>query len=147
MNQSVVYADDVLNGEYLVYHPNGKLSIKYLVTDGKIEGKRMEYYPDGVLASEMNFKEGDRDGEYVYYYSNGKIKEKGQFKEGTKIGVNTSYFSSGVKSTEVLLDESGKENGTNTWFDVDGKKYLEFNFSKGDLKTLTYFDKKAFQRK
>lgn len=141
LQESYNYVNDVLDGKYEIFHPNGKLSVDVTVTNGKINGVRKDYYPDGSLQEEYNFLNGERDGNFKEYYTNGKLAASGQYKAGKQVGISEAYFINGELKTKVELDESGKENGTNTWYDIDGKKYLDYTFVKGDLKMVTFTDK------
>lgn len=143
LSSSYNYVNGKLEGNYDVYHSNGKASHSATFVADKISGVKKVYYADGNLKEESEFLDGELNGKYTAYYSNGNIKDTRLYKEGKQIGKSISYFSNGVIQSEAILDETGKENGITIWYDIDGKKYHEFEYVKGDLKTITFFNKKG----
>lgn len=135
------YADGKANGSFLYYHRNGQLaSEKTFVNDLK-EGKITNYYPDGKIASVYEIKANKYNGPYEEFHANGKTSEKGTFKNGVNVTEINTYFTNGTLKSSTKLDDNGKENGTSTLYDVDGKKYCEIQYVSGDIKTVTHFDK------
>lgn len=141
LEYSIIYKNDAPEGPVTSYHPNGQKRQTFSLKGGSIDGKKLSYYPSGQLEQEYVYTEGLYNGEYVTYFSNGKVSEKGSYKNGKQIGELKEYYSNGAVSYSGVLDESGKQNGTFAYYDLDGKKYHEFHFSKGDLTSITFIDK------
>jgi len=141
VSYDLLYKNNLLEGKFIGYHLNGQKQDEFDTKADKIEGKRLRYYSTGQLLSEYNYKADLYDGPYTEYFPDGKIKQTGAYKNGKQINTMTEYFANGGLSTVVTLDESGKENGMSTFYDYDGKKYHELQFSKGDLTAITFIDK------
>lgn len=135
------YRMGVRDGNYVSYHSNGAKEDEFKVVNGSISGLRTRYYPNGQISSKYNYVNGKYDGEYVTYYYDGKVEKKGTYKNGNEVGKFEKFYSNGTLASSMQLDESGKQNGINMQYDLDGKKYEELEFSKGELKTITYYDK------
>lgn len=135
------YKDGELEGKYISYHLNGQKAEEFEIKEGKVVGKRTSYYPNGQLESEYSYKEGLYEGPYTIYFADGKTKETGSYKAGKSIGELTEYYPNGQISNSRVLDENGKQNGNSIFYDVDGKKFHEIQFSKGNLTKVIYFDK------
>jgi uncharacterized protein len=135
------YKLGVGEGNYLSYSRNGVKDDEFKLVNDLIQGVRKKYYPNGQLLSEYNYVNGKYNGEYTTYFYDGKIEKKGTYKNGVEIGKFEEYYSNGALAISMQLDESGKQNGINTQYALDGKKFEELEFSKGELKSITYFDK------
>lgn len=139
--EELTFKEGKRDGPYTSYHSNGQKEDEYTFVNDKVEGAYKSYYADGTLKSEYNYKEGKYDGPYTEYHPNGKVMKKGTYKNGTEIGEYNEYWSNGALLSQMNLDESGKQNGNSVFYDFDGKKYEVLEFSKGDLKTIKFYDK------
>ncbi|TSJ40155.1 toxin-antitoxin system YwqK family antitoxin [Fluviicola chungangensis] len=128
-------------GNYVSYYSNGTKQAEFKLVNDNIDGISKGYHTNGQLASQYNYVNGKYDGEYVNYFYDGTIEKKGTYKNDNEVGKFEEYFFNGAMAASMLLDESGKQNGINTLYDLDGKKYEELEFSKGELKSITHFDK------
>lgn len=137
------YKDGIANGYYKEYFPNSVLYVEFNLVDDKIDGVRKEYFSTGTIKSETNYKLDVLNGVTKTYYSNGKLESDKIFKEGKQVGAFVEYFSNGTISFNGELDESGKENGTSTSYDLDGKKFQEQDFKKGELIEIRSINKKG----
>lgn len=135
------------NGLYQTYYGNGQLSIEMNIVDDKVQGVRKEYFEDGKLSSEKTFLDNELDGNTTEYFPNGTLSSKGTYKKGKSIGKVENYYSNGTVSSIVMFDESGKENGMNTWYDLDGKKYHEFDVKNNEITEIRFFDKSGTMKK
>ncbi len=155
------------NGDIFGYHENGQLNYHYTLKDGIAEGKYLSYFPTGVLAFDFDLKNDKRNGKYISYHENGKkkieqniidgeldgeskswyvngqLESVSSYKEGKMVGDYVTYFSNGKISAKSTFDESGKENGTSEDFDLDGVKFHERTFKKGELISVKSFNKKG----
>lgn len=135
------YKMGIGEGSYISYNSNGTKEDEFQLLNDNIHGIRKTYHANGQLASQYNYVNGKYDGEYTTYFYDGKVEKKGTYKNGNEVGKFEEFYSNGAMSGSMLLDESGKQNGVNILYDLDGKKYEEMEFSKGELKSITYFDK------
>lgn len=130
-----------MEGNYVAYHPNGNVSREMSFKDDLVEGKRTIYYPNKQIRVVQNHTAGEPDGDFTEYFPDGKIMTKGSYKKGKQVGLYESYYSNGKLASSTTLDESGKENGKSIYYDLDGKKYHEFEYAKGDLSSIVFYDK------
>lgn len=135
------YVNGKGDGEYISYFVDGTLEDKFSLKEGKINGKRTRYYVNGQLRSEANYVNDLYEGEMKTYYINGKVEDLSTYKKGKMVGKYETFYSNGQISSSTTLDESGKENGTGTFYDIDGKKYHEYEYSKGEISKITFIDK------
>lgn len=76
-----------LEGEYLVYYPNGKLKLKEKYSDGKLNGQRRLHNNDvnNTLIQVETYKNDVLNG-YCYFDNNHGGIKKGFYKEGKQNG-------------------------------------------------------------
>lgn len=143
LEYDIQYKADEVEGKFIAYHLNGQKSKEFTVSEDKVVGKRLEYYPNGQLLSDYSYENGLYNGAYTEYFADGKTSEKGTYKAGKSVGEMNDYFQNGQLSTTVVLDETGKQNGNSVYYDLDGKKYHEMTYSKGELTKIVFIDKKG----
>lgn len=159
------FENDKSNGPGKQYFPNGNLRYEFNFKNGLIDGNLKEYYSHGALKEDKIFKDGKQigiaksyfenkqlskecnyvndvlEGPYKTFYQNGKIKSEGIAAKGNTSGKWIEYFSDGKVSKLSFLDELGKINGEEEYYDHDGKKYTQDTYVKGDWKRTQFFDK------
>lgn len=159
------FKDGVHEGKYEEYYPNGKLSFSSNYTNNKLTGVFKSFHPDGKPNVDGNikdnFKEGlftvyfrdgkvelkktyllnKENGPFVKYYNNGKVKQEGNLKNEKYSGTWKTYFMNGQIDDITTYNDAGNENGTQQYFDVDGKKYYEAELKDGRILQFKYFDK------
>lgn len=135
------YKEGKGNGKFSYYHRNGQLASEQTYVNDLKEGKITNYYPDGKIASTYEIKANKYNGPYEEFHANGKTSEKGTYKNGFNVTELTTYFTDGTLKNSTKLDDNGKENGSSTLYDIDGKKYTEIQYVSGDIKSVTFFDK------
>ena len=105
-------------GEFLHYHPNGKLKAKMLhhpdgITDASI------FDEEGKLTGTGKYKNEKKEGLWSYYNEDGKIRSTEFYKDNLKSGTWRVYYENGVTSEEITYI-LGKKSGK--W-----KRYTENN--------------------
>ncbi len=113
-----------IDGDWLIYNPEGKIIAEGPYKNKKKNGKWKEYkdsvevsfgnYIDdvknGTWVTKNNkvtvtkgaYKNGEPNGKWKYYYPTGKIMKKGKYKEGMMVGSWDFYSAGGEKTlTEV----------------------------------------------
>jgi len=120
------------------YHPNGMLSEKGVLKDGKQYGEWIYCYETGEKMEQVNFDENGNTQNGVCWYENGqKMVERKGFEEG----VQTWWYENGHKEIQVTL-KNGKENGLKSWWYKGGMKKTESLFKNGKPhgKTLKWYE-------
>ena len=57
-----VYRDNRLEGQTMVYYPDGAIHLARSYSDGKLDGTLLQYYPDGKLRREEHYSENQCTG-------------------------------------------------------------------------------------
>ncbi len=89
---------------YQGFNVNGSLLLEGPIIDDVREGQWISYYPDGKVWSKTTFKDGINDGESISYYSNGRVRYSGFYKEGKKTGEWQTFDSTGTLYKKVEYD-------------------------------------------
>ncbi len=147
LNYKMNYKDGKADGEFVQYFPNGKLGRTFQTINDKIEGEYINYYDNGQIEEKYIFRDGEKNGPYEKFYKNGKLKEKGVYKNNKTADSFEQYSSNGVLILKGNFDESGKETGVTTEYDIDGLKLFEFTYKKGELINITSYAKDGSQIK
>ncbi|GAB4091654.1 tetratricopeptide repeat protein [Flaviaesturariibacter terrae] len=91
------YLDSRFNGDYILYHDNGKVYYKSKEVYGQTNGVAYEYYRDGKVYSEYKYDHDQLTGAYKLYHENGKVKEEGEYVNGVANGWESQYDASGKR--------------------------------------------------
>jgi len=73
------FEDDLLEGLYTEYWPNGAIKAELEYDNGKLHGKAKYFYPTGKLKIEGKYKKGKKKGKWIYYDAKGKILKKERY--------------------------------------------------------------------
>ena len=57
MARTEVYRDNRLEGQTMVYYPDGAIHLARSYSDGKLDGTLLQYYPDGKLRRKEHYSE------------------------------------------------------------------------------------------
>ena len=147
------YKDDVLDGHFMRFHPNGRiaeegwyrdglrdsishsysekgnvLSEEYYV-DGKLEGEIRKWYDNGQVFQEGQYVNGMMDGQWFIFYASGALASKANYRMGT--GKQICYEESGYKCLEVPYVDNLK-HGKEIYYNPDGRvtKIVEYEHGK-----------------
>ncbi|MFN6378980.1 MAG: tetratricopeptide repeat protein [Flavobacteriales bacterium] len=85
------YTKGELNGPYTLYYPNGNVKAKYFYRDDNLEGYFVTYSPDAILESDGYYLEGRRHGYFKTYDYLGKESETTFYWKGEENGWNVDY--------------------------------------------------------
>ncbi len=69
-------------GEYKMWHPNGKIKRQEYYKEGKEEGEFKWWWNNGQLHVQYYYKEGEREGEFKEWWDNGQLWAQSYYKEG-----------------------------------------------------------------
>lgn len=99
---STEYYNDngLLEGEKVVYYPNGQIAEKSHYKDGKLEGVSKWYSENGKLLKDFMYENDELHGMTRYYDANGVILAEGQYQRGRKHGIWNYYEEGKLKETK-----------------------------------------------
>ncbi|OEK07737.1 preprotein translocase YidC [Flavivirga aquatica] len=83
-----------LDGERLVYYPNGVIAEKQNYLNGKLDGVSFNYSQNKVLIKEFIYKNGELHGHSKFYNAIGELITEGVYKRGKKHGI-WKYYENG----------------------------------------------------
>ncbi len=76
------FKNDVKNGEWLNYHPEGSLNFRTTYTDGKLNGKFEAFFVDGKPEVAGQYKNDLRQGMWIIYNKDGSQRFKTEYSLG-----------------------------------------------------------------
>jgi antitoxin component YwqK of YwqJK toxin-antitoxin module len=76
------YQEDLFEGPYKSFYPNGQLKLACVYKNNNIEGKWLQYYESGQLKEEVLFEGNTENGPFKEYHPNGQLSVEGSYKEG-----------------------------------------------------------------
>jgi antitoxin component YwqK of YwqJK toxin-antitoxin module len=83
-----------LDGDRIVYYPNGQIAEQQNYLNGKPEGESMIYSTKNVLLKSFFYLNGELHGPAKFYNPKGELLSEGHYKRGKKDGV-WKYFENG----------------------------------------------------
>jgi antitoxin component YwqK of YwqJK toxin-antitoxin module len=95
------YKIGVLDGEKLMYYPDGSITEKLYYVDGVQEGESFFYSPKGIVLKQLTFSNDKLNGPATYRDASGNITMKGTYKDGHNYGTWIFY-----KNGRVLFDKT-----------------------------------------
>lgn len=81
------YKNDLLEGEFIVYYKNGKITEISNYKNGKLHGNRKRFADDGHIVEDLNYENGIAHGPAKLYDEKGDLYGKGNYENGLKTGV------------------------------------------------------------
>ena len=128
-----------LDGERLVYYPDGTTAEKANYNNGKLEGKSLWFAKNGNVLKAFLYKNDELHGISKYYDADGNLQAEGAYKNGLKEGVWTHYEN--TKLSKTLNYKNGKLEGKITWYTANGKVLKDLLYEKGLLHGFAkYYD-------
>ena len=115
---SELYNNDVLNGPFKEFHPNGKIKFLGTYTDNVLGGTVNVFYPSGKVKEEVLFENNVEDGAFKEFHENGKLKWEGSYRNGdNEFGLLKEYNEEGELIRKMMCDD--RAICTTTWT-IDG---------------------------
>jgi antitoxin component YwqK of YwqJK toxin-antitoxin module len=102
--------DEVYNGYYREYFPNGLIQREMTYKDHQKTGWYHSYHENGKIREEVTFKNGEIHGWFVLYDIRGVIERESSWKNGEEYGLSVEYYPNGGKKVERV---SGLQDGKN----------------------------------
>ncbi|WP_179009353.1 toxin-antitoxin system YwqK family antitoxin [Winogradskyella forsetii] len=130
------FKEGLLNGDYIVFHPNGEMSSQSKYSNGKKHGDELLYFANGVLNSKSTFKNDVLVGSKYTYFENGKVQSESKIEDGKPI--ETQYFNI---LGNIVAQSFIKDGRTITQKIVEGKIYSEMVSSNYDTyETIKFYN-------
>ena len=120
-----------LEGEYIVYNPDGSLASRGTYRDGQFDGPRTFYYPDGTPDIVQPYVAGRFDGEYLHYDSLGNLYQRGQYADNRMSGKWLRYYPGGAVEEEVTFADNMEQGPFREWY-PDGQPKASGTYLDGD---------------
>ena len=95
------YVNGKLDGEKLMYYPDGSITEKLNFANGIQEGESLFYSPKGIVLKQLTFSNNKLNGPAIYRDASGNITMKGTYKDGLNSGTWIFY-----KDGRVLFDKT-----------------------------------------
>lgn len=91
-------------GKWIYYHnkTNGVLSIEYYNDQGNLDGEVVVYYPNGKEAERANYSNGKLEGNSTWYAENGKVLKEFLYKNDALNGPAKYYDADGNIASEGI---------------------------------------------
>jgi antitoxin component YwqK of YwqJK toxin-antitoxin module len=148
------YLKEGADGEWISYHRNDTVEMKYFYKQGVLCGRNLTYNPEGMLVSEVFYNDqgkavrsvdydrfGKVSNDYRYdcgehqlktFYSNGKVKSVIHICDNVNHGLQEEYFPNGQLKSQITY-LYGKPHGILTRYDYRGNLETECNYTLGEL--------------
>jgi len=110
--EKVTYKNGMIDGQRIIFHNNGNISIVENYTANVYNGPYQSFYEDGAPRQLGAFRNGNFEGELKTYYRSprGRLKEVVIMKQGVENGPYKQYYESGQIQAEGIY-ENGYRNG------------------------------------
>ncbi|MDG5492291.1 toxin-antitoxin system YwqK family antitoxin [Psychroserpens sp. SPM9] len=131
MSTEYYNANGELEGEKLVFYPDGTTAEQANYVNGKLEGKSIWYAKDGKTLKEFTYANNELNGVSKYYDADGNLQAEGAYKNDLRIGVWTYYENN--KKSKVMHYKNGKLDGKTIWYAPSGKILKDLHYEKGLL--------------
>ena len=124
---------DKLYGPWTFFYPPGttKGSGAYNAEGGK-EGNFIWYHPNGRIKGKEYYHNGKQEGEETYYFSNGQPSSHSWYKNNQLEGESIAYYWTGGRHT-ITHYLAGKEDGVKIIFHNNGDTSVIENYIAGNL--------------
>lgn len=126
-------------GDYISYHPNGKLNTKGQYFNGNKNGVWTWYTWNGNISSTGSYNYDNETGTWKYFYEDGKIKTTTEYLNGSKNGKQTWYFENGAKETEKEYLDDDLE-GLAVFYTQDGQIEHKRMYLHNQFLSYSYFE-------
>ncbi|MEM9544936.1 MAG: hypothetical protein AAGA77_03140 [Bacteroidota bacterium] len=77
---SEIYQDDLLNGRYILFHPNGEMNMSGVYKNNVLSGTVSFYDTSGTLEKEAQFANNFELFPFQEFHENGNIKAEGNYR-------------------------------------------------------------------
>ncbi|MFT6842530.1 MAG: antitoxin component YwqK of YwqJK toxin-antitoxin module [Psychroserpens sp.] len=97
-------------GKWIYYHNKSAsiMSTEFYKDNGKLQGEKLVFYPDGTIAEKANYKEGKLNGQSLWYAKNGAVLKEFIYENDELNGVCKYYSTSGDLEAEGIYRKDVK---------------------------------------
>lgn len=113
-----------IDGPVQSFDESGSLNTSYELRGGKMEGELLIYYPDGKVASRRQVSKGKFNGVSVDYFSDGAVRGSMPMADDLPVGEALEFYPTGSVQTQQQYDSKGKLRNTRR-YSVQGLLVLE----------------------
>jgi antitoxin component YwqK of YwqJK toxin-antitoxin module len=75
----------ILNGDYILFHPNGEISSHTKYLNGKRHGEELRFTSDGILTKKSTYEKDILVGKQYSYFDSGKIQSESKIEDGKPV--------------------------------------------------------------
>jgi antitoxin component YwqK of YwqJK toxin-antitoxin module len=93
--------DNVEDGEYEEWFPNGALKRHLRFNGGEFSGKQEEFFPTGARRGFAEYHDGSRHGIQETWFETRQISQRGVYEKGLKDGFFESWHLNGKKKSQA----------------------------------------------
>ena len=111
-------------GKWIYYHNkiDAVMSTEHYNDNGELDGEKLVFYPDGKTAEKSNYSNGKLDGKSIWYAKNGNELKVFQYQNDELNGVSKYYDSDGNLAAEGVY-RNGLKHGL--WKYYEGGKLVK----------------------
>lgn len=114
------YENNVMNGTYKVFYPDGTVKLERPYNHGILEGMVKGYYPSGAIKEEVTFVDNMEQGPFREFHENGQVMWEGSYLNGdNEFGLLKQFDDQGELIKKMMCNEEGV--CTTTWTKADGE--------------------------
>src|SRR5450830_1778856 len=118
LSTSYELRDGKMDGELLIYYPDGKIASRRQVSKGKFNGVSIDYFSDGAVRSSMSMADDLPVGEALEFYPTGTVQIQQQYDSKGKLRNTRRYNAQGLLVLERRWDGEQREQGiSRSWYD------------------------------
>lgn len=133
VNGGVYFLNDApFYGEALKYYPNGVVSERIAIVNGKKSGVNRRYYPNGKLSYEAHYLNGKKNGPSKSWWKDNILRTSSLYKNGKLDGIASQWYSGGAIFKKLNYTE-GVENGLQQAWRENGKLYANYVAKNGRI--------------
>lgn len=132
ISQKGIYKNNMVEGEWFVYWPGGKVKKDLKFVNDKLESNCRFYHPNGALNSTIEYKSDERNGKGEWYSPSGLLTNTNIYSAGLANGpgVFINYDEGFTRNMDFERDTLVNDY-TEKWFNGNPKK--ESHYLKGNL--------------
>lgn len=117
LTQKATYVDSILEGEFLVFNPQGTLLRKLFYQQGKLQGEAFIYNDDGFLTQKLIYDQDLLNGILQIFNNNIMIAEI-PYVKGLREGISRTFSPNGQLQSETTF-QADKEEGPRTIYNPE----------------------------
>ena len=102
MNRITYHGQQMADGEYVSYGPNGKVSSRAFLKNGRMHGLQQLFYADGKLFQRSHFIHDQQEGEAVTLAPDGKVLASMMWRNGEPDGWSFDSHDNGQLAQKAL---------------------------------------------